>query len=162
MPSIFSDFAIVRIKQVILVTLGFVAKKATHLGKAPTMQASSAFPAPLFGSSSNLAQILNHNRCTRGATLHNPFRENMVAIPPKPLQSVIQLPKMLFSRFCAFGLQGSVEPKGSCGNFFPVATTQKLPFRSHGWSGNTQVNPDNFPAICYLGSGRFTTTCSQN
>ena len=79
--------------------LGFVGKKVAELSESPAMQPAARRGFLLDrGVSSNLGQVLNHEGCAWDGTPHNPFGQNVVAIPLKPCQSSFQLSQMPFGR----------------------------------------------------------------
>jgi hypothetical protein len=97
-----------------------------------------------FDTATNFGQILNRKGGASSGTLDNPFTENVVTIPSKPLQSATKLPKMPFGRFCAFGLQSPFYSKITAVNRFPVFLTQKLFGRGNGRTGQTNSYADYF------------------
>jgi hypothetical protein len=130
-----------------------ITKKRAELGKRPAMQTALPFATSQTGAASNFGQILNHNRCAWGSTLHNAFGENVVTIPVEAHLPTTKLSQVAFSRLGAFGLQRSFKPEVTAVYFFPVFFTKKPSVRSNGRVIKAEVYTDNFAVINPQGFG---------
>jgi hypothetical protein len=82
----------------------------------------------------NVLEVFQHDRATRGGMLNDTTGEDMIAIPVESQSLASQLFQVTFRAFCSFELQLSLEAETATIHFFPVPTSQEVTAGSHGWT----------------------------
>ena len=128
---------------------GFVGHEAVQLCKRPTMEATFGLDILLVlatsdgGCDANVFQVLKDKGTSLRGVVYNPFGEDMVMVfsLPKPFaRKLFQVP---CSRFGTTLLELAPDAKHLAFLLLPTLFTKKETLRSHGGSGQSEVNPNH-------------------
>lgn len=123
---------------------GFILQEAAQLGEAPGVHAPPGLPAALFRGDSDIHQVLNDDNRTRIDTQNNTPADNVVAIPPKPLNLSAKSLQMSLNGIGA--LEFAFQSKVPLIDFLPQPLTVEDLIGCNGRSRNPEVYTDNLPA----------------
>lgn len=122
---------------------GLVLDETTQLGKRPRVQPSSCLPPAGLGRSLDARQILDHDHCAWFDAINDPSTDNVVTIPPKPLNLAAKFLEVSLSRFGAFGLELSFQSKVPSVNALPTPFPVEGSFGCDGRTCDAEVHPDS-------------------
>ena len=139
------------------VFFSFVLQEAPQLSEAPGVHAPTGFPASLFGSRTDVYQVLDNNGRSWLDTLNNTPTDNVVAILAKPIDLSAKLPQVLLGGLGAFALKIAFQPKAPSIHFLPLFLAVEIFIGYNGRSREAKVYSNNLPV-----RDKFDIEDSQN
>ena len=124
--------------------LSLILKESLELGEAPRVKSTLRFSTSRLDSSPDVGEVFHHDSGSRLNAFEDLRGKHVVAIPSESLFTSSEASKAPFGGLSAFGLQITLEAKGTLDYFFHVPVTMKAVVRADSRASDTKVHTDSF------------------